>query len=100
MSWTGKAPNGHRWGKVRRQVLNRDDGLCQLRHPGCTIDATEVHHLYGVNKHQGRDSEDAMNPDTCISVCTQCHSVETKRQATFGRHGQRKRPTPKHPSEG
>jgi hypothetical protein len=35
------------WRHIRRQVLERDGWLCQLRGPGCTGRATEVHHLYG-----------------------------------------------------
>ena len=33
------------WRTLRRRVLVRDGQLCQLRLPGCTVTATEVHHL-------------------------------------------------------
>jgi 5-methylcytosine-specific restriction endonuclease McrA len=37
------------WRKVRRRVLLRDGGLCQIRGPGCTVKATQVDHIVPVN---------------------------------------------------
>jgi 5-methylcytosine-specific restriction endonuclease McrA len=35
------------WRKIRAAVLIRDHRRCQLRLPGCTTLATEVHHTLG-----------------------------------------------------
>jgi len=42
----GATPYRHRaWKAARRQVLERDDRLCQIRRNGCTTEATEVDHI-------------------------------------------------------
>lgn len=37
------------WKKVRRQVLERDNHLCQIGSAGCTRNATEVDHVLPVS---------------------------------------------------
>ena len=40
-----------RWQKLRRYILERDDGLCQIRGPRCTMAATTVDHRYPASTH-------------------------------------------------
>lgn len=68
-----------RWRKVRAFVLKRDSNRCQISLPpkcdctladckrfhGCTITATQVHHLDG--KAAGDD------PDRCVASCRGCN---------------------------
>jgi 5-methylcytosine-specific restriction endonuclease McrA len=43
-------PYNHRaWPVVRRQVLNRDGGKCQIRLDGCTDIATDCDHIVAVS---------------------------------------------------
>lgn len=60
------------WRRTTKQVLERDQHRCQLRHEHCTGTATEVHHLDG--KANGN------NPDRCIATCHRCHATETRKQ--------------------
>lgn len=41
-SWAGGSTRA--WRKVRAFVLDRDQGLCKLRLPGCTTVAEHCHH--------------------------------------------------------
>jgi 5-methylcytosine-specific restriction endonuclease McrA len=43
--WAGGSTRS--WRRIRGAVFVRDHGLCQLRLPGCTTLATEVHHTLG-----------------------------------------------------
>lgn len=56
------------WKKIRRRVLKRDRGICQL----CQAKATEVHHRsYDTDVMLGK------NDAGCISLCEKCHhSIE------------------------
>lgn len=38
-------PYGHTWQRVRLEVLERDEYLCQIRREGCTVTATQVDHI-------------------------------------------------------
>jgi 5-methylcytosine-specific restriction endonuclease McrA len=40
-----------RWQKLRRYILERDGGLCQIRGPRCTGYATTVDHRYPSSTH-------------------------------------------------
>lgn len=59
--------NRWQWGKLRSVVLARDSRRCQIRLPGCTIDATEVDHIVP-RIAGGTDSLDNLR-----SVCRHCH---------------------------
>ena len=55
-----------RWRKIRRQVLDRDRWLCQVKIEGtCKHKADCVHHLLG--KAQGD------NPADLVASCTPCN---------------------------
>jgi 5-methylcytosine-specific restriction endonuclease McrA len=55
------------WSKLRRVVLARDSRRCQIRLPGCTIDATEVDHILP------RIAGGTDDLDNLRSVCHHCH---------------------------
>ena len=59
------------WARLRADVLTRDQHTCRLRHRGCTITATEVHHL----------DPDDHDPSRLVSACAPCHAIETRRQS-------------------
>ena len=40
-----------RWQRLRRAILERDDGICQIRAPGCTLVATTCDHIYPASTH-------------------------------------------------
>ena len=45
-AWRANPPDAT-WRRVRRAVLARDGGVCQIRAAGCTHRATEVDHVLG-----------------------------------------------------
>lgn len=55
--------------------MEMDGGLCQLRLPGCTVVATEVHHLGG----RANIGDDDIN--LLRSVCQNCNIKAEKRPA-------------------
>lgn len=59
-----KRRRGSRWGKARRQYLNRVNFTCE----GCRAEAVEVHHLVPVA--MGGDLYDS---DNLMAVCKACH---------------------------
>lgn len=78
------------WKRARRQILDRDGGLCQLRLLGCTTTATQVDHIQG---HAQGGSDDHAN---LRAVCQTCHRQVTSKQGTEAR---RRRPTEKRSAE-
>lgn len=84
MAWKHEASRhergyGYRWGKLRAQVLRRDDHLCQpclIR--GNVTTATEVDHIIP----KAQDGTDDF--DNLQSICTECHKLKTtsERQGT------------------
>jgi 5-methylcytosine-specific restriction endonuclease McrA len=53
-AWRGstrrkRLPN--RWDATRRRILKRDDHLCRIGRPGCTVTATEVDHIIPGDDH-------------------------------------------------
>ena len=91
--------------RERREVIERDGGVCQLGYPGCSYIATVVDHV--VNLAAGGDRDDPANRQ---AVCAPCHNVKTERERLAGikasatrRRDRLKRPsarsTAKHPGE-
>jgi 5-methylcytosine-specific restriction endonuclease McrA len=60
---------GAAWQRVRRAVLERDEFRCQLRRPGCTLDATEVDHIVSV-----ADGGAWYDPENLRAACRWCNS--------------------------
>lgn len=61
--WQGGSTRA--WRKTRARVLDRDGHACQLRLPGCTGQATHVHHVIG--KSAG-DNEAQL-----VAACAHCN---------------------------
>lgn len=55
------------WGPIRRRVLARDGGVCQV----CGAPATHVDHV--VPKHRGGTDDEA----GLRAICAHCHAVKT-----------------------
>jgi 5-methylcytosine-specific restriction endonuclease McrA len=87
MAWEHGRQGGSttQWRKTRAAVLKRDRNRCQLQHQGCTMKATEVHHLTAIAAG-AQQRRDAIDPRDCIAVCADCHRIETRKQATAGRN--------------
>lgn len=87
MPWTrhGRHMPGN-WKTIRRRVLTRDNGTCQIAGPDCTIIATEVDHIGHRDNH---------HPTNLRAVCATCHQARTNAQS----HDRipRKRPDEPHP---
>lgn len=66
------------WIDKRTQVLRRDHWTCQENRHGCTITATEVHHL--TYKNVGDEPLEDL-----LSVCHHCHELITKESRTSWR---------------
>jgi len=78
------------WATIRRHILTRDRGVCQLAYDACTTKATEVDHITPA-AHGGTDHNDNLQ-----SACTTCHATKTGREARQAQPN-RRRPTQKHP---
>lgn len=63
-SWAGGSTSA--WRRMRARVLHRDKYLCQLRLPGCTIKATQVHHVLG-------RSVSGDDPRYLVASCRSCN---------------------------
>jgi 5-methylcytosine-specific restriction endonuclease McrA len=68
-SW-GSTP---RWRRVRRRVLERDGYVCQLRLPGRTGRADEVHHKFGRLRPGKPLGPDDHNPAILQAACRNCN---------------------------
>jgi 5-methylcytosine-specific restriction protein A len=98
MAWQGAArsPSSHvtataAWRKVRAQVLKRDRNRCQIREPGCTIEATQVDKI--VNLAAGGAP---LDPRNLRAACAHCNARKAQREATVARNAW-KRPAERHP---
>lgn len=67
------------WRRRRAEVLQRDNHMCVVRGPNCTVTASEVDHVIPV--FMGGDDQ----PSNCQSVCANCHRDRTQAQAKAAR---------------
>lgn len=44
------SPYNGPWPAIRRTILERDGHTCQIRRPGCTVRATQVDHIVGLEQ--------------------------------------------------
>lgn len=64
------------WAVLRRRILDRDHWTCQLRDPGCTLQASEVDHLGDRDDHR---------PAMLRAACHHCHAARTAAQGVDAR---------------
>ena len=81
---------GHEWRKLRREILERDNYLCQVSlHEGRIVAATEVDHV--INKATWLDlhgtSAGVDEPSNLQSLCTEEHRKKTLAEAREGARG-------------
>lgn len=79
------------WQSIRRQVLRRDKGVCQIRGPHCTVRAIEVDHKQHGDDHTLTNLQ---------AACPTCHRTKSAREGVQARatiRARRYRPTPPHP---
>lgn len=62
-----------RWRDVRRHVLRRDGGICQLRYRGCLGVATAVDHITAIADLQPGDPA-LLDPANLQAACGPCNS--------------------------
>jgi len=67
------------WQRIRREILDRDNHLCQIRGTGCTFVATEVDHILPVSK--GGAWYDPLN---LRGACFTCNNQRIDRKKTEG----------------
>lgn len=67
------------WRRIRRQILDRDSNLCQIRSNGCTVIATEVDHI--IPTTQGGAWFDPLN---LRASCFNCNNKRVDRKKTEG----------------
>lgn len=58
-----------RWKTIRKQILERDRGICQIQAPGCTITATQVDHILPVAK-----GGPWHHPGNLRAACARCNN--------------------------
>jgi 5-methylcytosine-specific restriction enzyme A len=89
-SWR-RSPLPANWPQLRRAVLRRDKGVCQIKGPRCTEQATEVDH---------KGAHDDHRLVMLQAVCKPCHASKTGRDARAARVSMpsRLRPPERHPS--
>lgn len=81
--------------RLRRRVLARDHGRCQMRGPDCSGVATVVDHIQPVAEGGTDDLENLQ------SACDPCHDPKTQTEAKRAREKLgRKRPPPRRPGLG
>lgn len=67
LGWAGKGGN-RAWTALRKRIIERANDLCELRLPGCTNRATQVHH----SQPWSGKPEDA-DPSTLVACCAPCN---------------------------
>jgi 5-methylcytosine-specific restriction enzyme A len=94
-AWAGSDRRAHLpsdWPAIRKRVLARDRGRCQIHGPTCQLVATEVDHLNGDrNDHRMENLQ---------SVCSVCHGHKSSAEGHAARKSiaaRSTRPTEPHP---
>jgi 5-methylcytosine-specific restriction endonuclease McrA len=61
-----------KWHSVRRQVIHRAKGLCEL----CGMPGNTVHHIKHINEANVSNVNVSLNLDNLMLLCTDCHADE------------------------
>ena len=70
---------GHAWRKTRKQIIRRDNGLCQEHFRlGKFVAGNTVDHI--INKGSGGTDEH----DNLETLCDDCHKAKTQRESRLG----------------
>jgi 5-methylcytosine-specific restriction endonuclease McrA len=69
------------WRRVRRWVIDRDLGLCQIRRPKCTHFATEADHIVAVV--EGGDFYDPANLRAACRMCNAGAGSEVRNRRRY-----------------
>ena len=78
--WLGHTPDpnrptGRAWFRLKQQIFARDNWTCYL----CGSTAQEVDHILNIKRGGA-----AWDPGNLASICEDCHSEKTKREAREG----------------
>lgn len=77
------------WQQLRRVVLRRDKGVCQIKDPGCRVRATEVDHIEPGDDHTLTNLR---------AACRQCHAKKSGREGGKASANVRQSKPEAHPS--
>lgn len=77
---------GYAWQQLRKRILSRDKGLCQIQGTGCRFVAREVDHI--VNKASAREkgwSDEQIDAEINLqSACEPCHEAKSRAEGGGG----------------
>ncbi|WP_280350367.1 HNH endonuclease [Nocardia abscessus] len=79
------------WESRRRQVLSRDDWICQIEDIGCRLEATDVDHIIPGNDH---------SLGNLRAACAPCHARKSSAEGHARKRelrSRRFRPPERHP---
>lgn len=95
---------GWAYSAAKPRILERDHWQCQLRYPGCLIEATEVDHITNIARLGIPRSH--IDDTNLQAACHYCHGIKTAaerragQQRTRARRAARKKlPTKPHPGD-
>ncbi len=72
--------NSPEWGRVRRFVIARADGLCEnCRNKGIVNPGKEVDHIIELTDENKKDWNITYNPRNLVYLCSGCHNHKHER---------------------
>lgn len=74
-----KPQYGGPWRTVRKEVLARDNYICQIGAPGCTVTAQEADHIVPISK-----GGEWWAPSNLRASCRACNNGRNKIRRTKG----------------
>jgi len=74
------------WQQLRKRILRRDKGLCQIKGPTCRYVAREVDHKVSKAsaREQGWSDAEIDDESNLQSACSPCHAAKTKAERGGG----------------
>ena len=69
---SSRVTGSSKWRAIRRRILERDGGLCQIRGPECEVAATQVDHILEVSKG-GTDKYTNLR-----AACARCNQARNR----------------------
>lgn len=67
-----------RWKKLRKQIYDRDNGICYFCHK-LVLKKPNVHHLEEINETNALDESVFFNPENLVLCHHECHNAHHKR---------------------